>query len=741
MDRQVFSGFDRDGSPAGTPPLVAKGGLLVLSLIASLNLAQPGATSWLDRLIDLATPAIGTGAALGLLKVLDDEERERREALLGRDARETLDLVELAEQGVEFPSPPVPPPAPMPAPEPVAPPPTPDPVEVNLEAFQQTIDAKLAEVNRAIETLLKTGKEQKLRDEWQDLQQAKKGLLEQAQKIERDLAQREADANRALDERAKLKQAQLDQMREQLAQTFEKREEFYQTQVSHLQQAVAQANGIKRPRASLGYIAYIGNQILDVLAEYKCPCDFIDAHKTEVADVAVLSVLVEPREGVKVAHVAALTQEIQARVGLGEPEVALTEDGRIEIQIVDEEAEKHRARGDKSSPIQEPDPAIVRQDLTKSTHFFISGDTGSGKSSLVNNIICLIKEAFGEEVEIVICDPKFPDNDWIIQGEKVVPQFKGYDRLVTDDGETLPNALDGIIQMYEDVRGRLDEAAIAEISGRPAPARKLRIYVIDEAEDMVAQYGDKASDPIKAVLRVGRSTRVVAIILGQSPMCSDYGMKKANLNNTTRFWLRENGLKGLDDCNPTREQRAIVKAQVYARQRRAEQELIDGFNPPPSSFFALIKAPGRPPFMCSLPKPNEYSDLGGRVAISRANFETTLDLVAQAEQEEEGTVVQVEPEQPPSIEQPRQLPPELQRWEEMLQQAEQILDANLTDDERQIYEYSKQKKADKIRTSASTIKANKSRYKKWSKDQIQDVFRSLTAKGLGVFDGVYFDPT
>ncbi|MGA7935211.1 MAG: hypothetical protein WCA35_16805, partial [Kovacikia sp.] len=510
--------------------------------------------------------------------------------------------------------------------------------------------------------------------------------------------------------------------RDALAEEFINREQLYHGEINQLNAALASANGIKRPKGNAGYPGWVANQVIDTLLEYKAPCDYVTAYKVEVADVAVISVELQPRDGVKVSQVEQLTKEIHARVGLGEPDIGLTDIGNIEIQFALVEPEQHRPTGEKENPIPEPHPTELRKALVKAVHYFISGDTGAGKSTLINNIACLVQAEYGEDIEIVIVDPKFPDSDWVIQGQRIVPQYKGYDRLTDQFGNELPNALDGLHDMHREVRDRLQLAAEAEIAGKPKPDRKPILYIIDEAEDLIATYSKEASEPILGTLRVGRSTKVIAVPIGQSPMCSDYGMKKANLNNCTRFWLRENAMKGLDDCSPPREVRAELKAQIYARQKRAQAELKEGLDPPPSGFYALFKVPGQPPFVASLPRPNQYAELvSANLFVAQRENEDIWDLVDQAEQQE--------------------LSPEQEALNKLFNDSDRILNDSLTDNEREVLEYARKKHQQGKTVTASTIKANLNRFKKWEKEQIWEVFRTLTKKGFGAFDGTRFRPS
>lgn len=393
---------------------------------------------------------------------------------------------------------------------------------------------------------------------------------------------------------------------------------MYEMMIVQLRSRIDELEGIKRP-AGTSRIAWVANQIIDVLLEYEVEADYHDSHAIPGSDI----VWVIPRSGVKVKKLKELSEEIHLRLpGVESVEISLTDDGTIQIVCSTDKAktERQKLSNSKSDRAIVDDPSWFEKMITHPdvNHLFVNGDTGSGKSTLIDNFISAAKRELGREVEIIIIDPKFPDSSWVIDGEEFLPQFKGYDRLIDESGIEHPSAIDGLYQMLEDVRSRLATAAQAKLAGRDKPNRKPRIYVIDEAEDLVATFGEDAAEPIRSVLRVGRSTKVKAIIIGQNSGCKAYKLEKANLRNAAQLYLRENALAGVDQVGTTVAIKKVLRDQVAQRQHEGESDRS-------KRFYCLVKYPGCPAFTALAPKPGSYS-----AKFEPEFFPTIEELVEEA---------------------------------------------------------------------------------------------------------------
>jgi hypothetical protein len=379
---------------------------------------------------------------------------------------------------------------------------------------------------------------------------------------------------------------------------YQDQAEVYEQAIAQLRGRIAELDGIKRPRGN-SRIEWVANQIIDVLLEYEIPADYHDSHAIPGNDM----VWVSPRDGVRIRKLKELAEEIQLRLKAASPPEIAVMDGQVQISIATDKSKTEVLTATrKKKGIVEP-PATWFEEMVLSpdvNHLFVNGDTGSGKSTLIDNFICYAKKELGSQVDIVICDPKFPDSTWTVDGEEIIPRYKGYDRLVDEFGKEHESALDGLRAMHDDVRKRLSTAAQDKLAGREPVPRKPRIYVVDEAEDLVGEFKTEASDSIKSVLRVGRSTKVKAVIIGQNSGCKAYGMEKANLRNATQIYLRSNALPGVDQVASTAEEKKYLREQIALRQAAAESDRS-------KRYYGLVKYPGQPAFVALMPPPQSFN--------------------------------------------------------------------------------------------------------------------------------------
>lgn len=423
-------------------------------------------------------------------------------------------------------------------------------------------------------------------------------------------------------------------------ESIDSQREMYELQIGQLQQRIADLNAIELFTSKHGYAGWIGNQVIGVLLEYELFADGQDCHQLPNSDVMIW---VKPRKGVRVRKLKELGEEIQLRLGLEDPPEITIDDDTICITLKPSSQRKSKKEGKDKMAVQEPNKWFPEA-IHVANHYFIPGDTGSGKSELVNNIVCMARRELGDDVRIIIIDPKFPDTEWNIDGVEVMPQYKGYQQLELD-GKKYPSAYDGLYAMADDMRGRLETATKAKLRSQEIPKRIPTLYIVDEVPDLIANAGDAKGDVVDAILsvvRVGRSSKVKCLLLGQDPSCIVYGFKTtATLKNFSCFYLREFALKGIDDLVPTTTEKSKLKALVQKQLKAAETD-------PNEQYFALVKYPGRAAFVARLPPPKAYSKVRIDLINGQGDYdenngygdsgyenESIEDLVEYALQEEE----------------------------------------------------------------------------------------------------------
>ena len=235
--------------------------------------------------------------------------------------------------------------------------------------------------------------------------------------------------------------------------------------------------------------------------------------------------------------------------------------------------------------IIDPPPDWLIKVCLMSNHFRINGQTGSGKSTFVLNLITILVKSFeakNQDVEIIIIDPKYPFSDW----GSYTPRYKGIDE-----------SLEGLQAMSKSVLERLALARECADHKRPIPDFRPQLWFFDEMDMIVSEYQKEATKNLKIGLKVGRALKVKVGYSGVSPLSSDLKLRRNDFNNSTNFFLGSNGLAGVDEICYTRRDKDFYMMQIAAREA-VEQK-----------YFALIKAPSLPPFTAQLPRKNQFANL------------------------------------------------------------------------------------------------------------------------------------
>jgi hypothetical protein len=234
--------------------------------------------------------------------------------------------------------------------------------------------------------------------------------------------------------------------------------------------------------------------------------------------------------------------------------------------------------------IEPPNDWLIKVCLM-SNHFRVNGQTGSGKSTFMLNLLTILVKSFeakNQDVEIIIIDPKYPFSDW----GSYTPSYKG-----------LEESLEGLQAMSDTVIERLALARQCADRKKPLPVFRPQLWIVDEIDMVISQYQKEAANHLKTGLKVGRALGVKLAYVGQSPLSSDLKLRRNDFNNSTNFFLGSNGLAGVDEICYTKRDKEFYMLQIAAREA-VEQK-----------YFALIKAPSLPPFTAQLPLENQFGTL------------------------------------------------------------------------------------------------------------------------------------
>lgn len=396
--------------------------------------------------------------------------------------------------------------------------------------------------------------------------------------------------------------------------------------IGDLQTQLARASKVKFA-AGTTRTEWIANQAIEYFWEFEIPVDHADDATIDGVDHVWLT----PRQTVDSKKVKEVCTVISEQLDGIDKAEAKVEGGVIHLELTTN-AEKKSKREVQALTVEGYD--YFRQAIGKSNHDLVTGGTGSGKSTLVSNLIDAASTDLKEEiiksrsdwniqiipdVAIYISDPKFPRTEWYLNGQRVKPQYRGFEKWTDPDGFEHPSALDGYAAMDQEVRARLNRAMLADHYNQQS-VEQPAIFVLDEAEQLIAENSKQASELVLFATRVGRSELIRCIVLGQNCNCSAYGLQKPHLNNFTRWFLGDTIEKGIEE---------VCISSVQKRKYRDELVRLQQVSKTDSNrkYFALVKFPNERPYFVYLPPPGYFAsqtykpaDLDQAIELSPLQF-------------------------------------------------------------------------------------------------------------------------
>jgi len=357
--------------------------------------------------------------------------------------------------------------------------------------------------------------------------------------------------------------------------------------------------------------AMIGERVLKFLYDKQIYVDYIDSYEEKGG----ISLLVRCKKGASefVETYNAIGKQLPAIASLAPgcscaPQYGIHQGNiRIDFDMSGMEHQTRSARA-RSKQIDEMPDHWLEEVIKYTYHFRVNGPTRAGKSTFVNNLIGLLKRLFGEEVEIILIDPKYPMSQWSLK-----PRYKGLEESIL-----------GLQAMAEDVQTRLKLATEDADAGRPIRSFKKTLYILDEADTVAGEYNDPTppvaefleslqlttkkavAHLLKQGLKVGAALGVAVCYIGQSPLCSTLGMNKNDFNHSANFFLGENIPQAINDIamkhqQPYLLQQYRLRIERYMEAKGTEEEK-------PYKYFALVKVPGESPFLATLPPEGFYDE-------------------------------------------------------------------------------------------------------------------------------------
>lgn len=171
------------------------------------------------------------------------------------------------------------------------------------------------------------------------------------------------------------------------------------------------------------------------------------------------------------------------------------------------------------------EPVVI--DLASTPHLLVAGQTGSGKSVMVNTMISsLLETKSPEDVRMIMVDPKVVE---LIQ-YKDVPHLL---HPIITDADGAIDALDWAVNEMESRYASLAEAGFRNIksyNARSGMKMEYIVFIIDEMADLMLAAGKKAEEHIQRITQKARAVGIHMVLATQRPSVDVVtGVIKANV--------------------------------------------------------------------------------------------------------------------------------------------------------------------------------------------------------------------
>jgi hypothetical protein len=197
-------------------------------------------------------------------------------------------------------------------------------------------------------------------------------------------------------------------------------------------------------------------------------------------------------------------------------------------------------------------------------HLRIAGESESGKSHLVNQLLTSGIAAMGLSCDIELYDPYPSDTNWAISP------------TIADDPEAVVARLAELRELCE--------------SASPAKRQRPLLIVLDEGDELIRQFKTAVTDSLKAILKRGRHVNLILWVMGQNGNVKGLSpMDWSDLKNAGAIYLNQVGYD-------------YIKNGLSGRASNTLQGEIDAIAGK-HSYYALIHPKGAPrPYAVAVPK-------------------------------------------------------------------------------------------------------------------------------------------
>jgi ABC-type dipeptide/oligopeptide/nickel transport system ATPase component len=358
-----------------------------------------------------------------------------------------------------------------------------------------------------------------------------------------------------------------------------------------------------------------------------------------------LVAFLRPKNPAATKKIVALADELQVGIGYDNVEIQ-PDNGCLKFRLVNEifkdNSQITESLEDLESQLIEPSLVTIKKIFHGLIHAFVWGETGSGKSTFIINLIDLIdyeNTRDGGTQEIKFSDPKFPhnnldgDNYLVLDG--VMPCWTNWNSVYNICVEMLHEVNFRIGTHKKEAKDKMISGDLSE----PLSTFNPVLYILDELETQVRKCNNTSlgeaqeylhqhniqrlmelpgkeqeftlSDSINEVMKLARSSKIKFIGIGQSPMPSDYDLKRIDFLNTTRVWLGEVAKtvvsgRGSEFVQMSAAQKKQFRQQIELREKINLIRSSRGLDP---IRYGLIHAPNMPVVLMTMPAPHQLTRL------------------------------------------------------------------------------------------------------------------------------------
>jgi len=286
--------------------------------------------------------------------------------------------------------------------------------------------------------------------------------------------------------------------------------------------------------------------------------------------------------------------------------------------------------------ISDPLPTHLGTFVRDNPQICLMGDSGEGKTTLINNLAQLMEQELGSEAELYIVNPK-PNEDTDLS------------KLKYADFES---SILGLLEAATEILYRLDLHTKAllkrrEIPDSPLPRFSPIIYFFDEFSELAGVWNKCKPDVMEEVLdtfegslppeklktmsfirkrvaptsfaadllkfcwRVGRTEKVKLLIAGQNLKAGTIGITIQDLHQTAIIYLGEAIREGIDNRVSSWQRESLNQEYAYRSQKVAEGKA--------NRFYGLFVPKGSKSYFSTLPGESAFLNSNGFSEVVQAS--------------------------------------------------------------------------------------------------------------------------